>query len=232
MNGNINNRYRKYSKPVLIVFTKAPVPGRVKSRLMPHLTARQCAELQNAFIKDIMSKFSSRYGLDVVICHTPDDASSYFTRFGVELFPQGSGDLGERMYRCLNRAVSMGAPKVFLIGSDIPHLDPVELDHALIALDSAENPADMVFGPAEDGGYYLVGIKDSSKVNRAVFTDIPWSSDITLKVTEERARALGIRTVRLKSYFDIDTFDDLKRLPVERCMKHTLSMLEKLGIRH
>lgn len=229
-NININ---RKYSRPVLIVFTKAPMPGKVKSRLMPHLTPRQCAALQEAFIQDIMAKFlltgfSDRQNVDVVICHSPDEASSYFTHFGVDLFPQGSGDIGERMYRCLNRAVSMGAPKVFLIGSDTPHLDPVELNHALIALDSVEQPADMVFGPAEDGGYYLVGIK--GKANLAVFTDIPWSSSTTLEVTEKRASAMGLKTVRLKSYFDIDTFGDLKRLPVGSSMKHTTRILQRLGI--
>ena len=217
-----------------MIFTKAPVQGKVKSRLMPQLTPRQCAELQDAFIKDTIVKFSGanffgsgfsgREDVDVVICYAPDEASSYFTRFGMELFPQGSGDLGERMYRCLKRVISMGAPKVVLIGSDIPHLDPVELDHALAALDSA----DMVFGPAEDGGYYLVGLKGS--VNRAVFMDIPWSSATTLEVTETKARAIGIKTARLKSYFDVDTFNDLKRLPVECYMKYTARILEELGL--
>ncbi len=210
---------------MLIVFTKAPVPGRVKTRLMPDLTPGQCSELQDAFIQDIISKFSARPDLDIMICHTPDDTALYFTRFGVKLFPQGSGEFGERICRCLNRAVSMGAPKVFLIGSDIPHLEPVELEHALEALDSA----DMVFGPAEDGGYYLVGIK--KRVSHAVFMEIPWSSAATLEVTEAKAHALGIRTARLKKYFDIDTFDDLKRLRVRDCMKHTARILQRLGIR-
>jgi rSAM/selenodomain-associated transferase 1 len=191
--------------PALVVFTKEPKPGQVKTRFMPAFTGDECAALQEAFIADVLDKFAGRIDISVSICFTPDN-SRYFERFGLPMFPQGDGGLGRRMFIALDRALSSGAEKAVLIGTDMPHIDCGAIDDALAALDNA----DVVFGPADDGGFYLVGMK--KPVCSAVFAGIEWSTPKVLRQSEEAARAAGLATARIKPGFDIDTPGDLARL--------------------
>ncbi|MBI5142035.1 MAG: TIGR04282 family arsenosugar biosynthesis glycosyltransferase [Nitrospirae bacterium] len=193
------------TKPALVIFTKEPKPGLVKTRFMPTLTADECAGLQEGFIADVLDKFAGRDDIAVSICFTPDN-SRYFELFGLPAFPQGDGDIGGRMFRALHRVMSFGAEKAVLIGTDMPHIDSGAIDDALAALDSA----DVVFGPADDGGYYLVGIKKPAC--SAIFTGVEWSTPHVLAQSEDAARAAGLATARIQPGFDIDTPEDLARL--------------------
>jgi len=212
------------ASPVLVIFARAPAPGRTKTRLMPHLTAEQCALLQDAFIHDAVDKFSALPGLKVVIGITPDDSAGYFRKFGLDLIPQGQGDLGSRMFRCLDRALSDGARRAVLTGTDIPHLSPGRIQDAINALEGS----DMVFGPAEDGGFYLVGTRRG--VVRGVFENISWSTAETLLQAELRAKDCGFSTARIGADFDVDSIGDLKRLPRESLGENTLRLLDELAV--
>lgn len=213
-------------KPVLIIFTRAPEPGRVKTRLMPFLSPGQCARLHDAFIRDIVEKFAGRKDLDLRIAFTPAGSEAYFSSYGIELIPQGGGDLGDRMARCLEQALSGGASKAVLIGTDVPHLSPDAVNDAFIKLDDY----DLVFGPAEDGGYYLVGARERLPVG--LFKNVNWSSPETLAQTLERARDIGASAARIQEYFDVDTPEDLERLTALEPGPHTRDCLGKPGDLH
>lgn len=208
-------------KPVLIVFTRAPEPGKVKTRLMPVLSPTQCARFHDALIRDMVEKFAGRRDLDLRIAFTPAGSENYFSRFGVELMEQGCGDLGERMARCLRIALSGGARKAVLVGTDVPHLSPDTVNEAFLKLDKS----DLVFGPAEDGGYYLVGVRE--RFPEGLFENVSWSKPETLVQTMERASSLGASIARVGKYFDVDTPEDLELLRLASLGHHTRACLNK-----
>ncbi|MBI4370985.1 MAG: TIGR04282 family arsenosugar biosynthesis glycosyltransferase [Elusimicrobia bacterium] len=193
----------------LIVFVKAPVAGRVKTRLCPPLSFAQAAELYRAFVKDTLASAAVVPQTRVEVAYAPfDDHASLDwieprTRPG--LFLQQGADLGRRLENAFAKAFRDGADKVAIIGSDTPQLDPAIVAKAFSALDRKE----AVLGPARDGGYYLIGLR---KTRPCLFARIPWSSDKVFAETVARARLEGVSLECLPELNDIDTFADLKRL--------------------
>ena len=120
---------------------------------------------------------------------------------GGRALPQCDGDLGCRMAAASGEAFADGAERVVIIGSDCPDLATETLARAFALLDDA----DVVLGPATDGGYYLVGL---AAPRDELFDGIPWSTPDTLRVTLEVARARGLRVALLEEKRDIDTADD------------------------
>jgi rSAM/selenodomain-associated transferase 1 len=189
----------------LIVFARAPVPGRVKTRLAPALGAAGAAELHERLVARTL-RTAMQAGFDeVLLCCAPGPGGRFFRsmqkRFGARLSAQGRGNLGMRMHRALR-----ASPGAVLIGSDCPALRPADLRAAANALRSG---LDAVFSPAEDGGYALVGLRRSA---RSLFVGIDWGSTRVMAQTRKRLRALQWRWKELRTVWDVDRPEDLARL--------------------
>jgi rSAM/selenodomain-associated transferase 1 len=144
---------------------------------------------------------------------------------GTTFTPQRGDDLGDRMHNALTDACAAGARQVLLVGSDLPLLASSLLSDAFAALESH----DVVFGPSEDGGYYLVGVNAHAvAAATSLFHEIAWGSDSVLAHTLSAADALGLRTTLIARAFDIDTREDLLRLrddPRPHVAHHTRAWL-------
>jgi rSAM/selenodomain-associated transferase 1 len=190
---------------VLIVFARAPEPGRVKTRLVPLLGARGAARLYAQLVERTLSTaLAAGFGRVELHC-APGTGSKFFAtlrkRYGVRLRSQGRGNLGDRMYRALR-----GHPGAVLVGSDCPALRPSDLRAAARALHSG---ADAVLAPAEDGGYALIGLRRAS---RRLFEGIEWGSARVLAQTRIRLRRLRWRWKELRTVWDVDRPEDVARL--------------------
>jgi rSAM/selenodomain-associated transferase 1 len=196
-------------KEVLIVFARAPEPGRVKTRLAPVLGASGAASLHRQLVERTL-RTATRAGFDEVhLCCAPKADGGFFRamkeRFGVRLTSQGRGGLGERMQRALRRH-----PGAVLIGSDCPSLRPADLRAAARALRSG---LDAAFCPAEDGGYALIGVRRTA---RTLFEGVQWGSSKVMAQTRARLRRLGWRWRELRTVWDVDRPEDLARLRKSR----------------
>lgn len=195
------------AKLLLVVVAKTPLPGEVKTRLLTKLTPTEATDLYSCFIRDRIKEISRLQGVDLAIAFTPADSRAYFARFlsnGFQLFPQQGRNLGERLHNIFVRKLSQGYQAVCIIDSDTPDLPRSLVARAFDWLASAS--ADAVFGPCEDGGYYLVGLRQAQS---ELFADIPWSTSRVLPLTLQKAGSLGLRTKLLPQWNDLDTFDDL-----------------------
>lgn len=210
------------TRATLIIFSKEPVPGRVKTRLVPHLSPAASARLHDAFVRDAVSRLTRTSAYEVVLAYAPDSGKSYFEEFGLPLFSQGPGGLGERMERCLARTNREPGDRAVLIGTDIPSLTPDDMAAAFSALERI----DAVFGPSTDGGFFLVGFR--GPVPAGLFDGVAWSVPDTLEQTEKRVRQLMLRSKRIASRLDVDTIDDLRRLRASDCGPATRAVLQEL----
>lgn len=190
----------------LFLFTKPARAGRVKTRLIGDLTAADAARLHAAFFYDLLARLDEGdYDLGLAWALDPEDEVPSGPLPGVR--QQGS-DLGERMYHAFADAVASGAGSVAAVGSDHP---TISLHFVQIAFSAVETGADVVLGPAEDGGYYLIALRAGAVAPR-LFADIAWSTEQVLPTTLERCRELGFKVELLPIASDVDTPDDLRRL--------------------
>ncbi|MEK6244574.1 MAG: TIGR04282 family arsenosugar biosynthesis glycosyltransferase [Pseudomonadota bacterium] len=194
---------------MLIVFARAPEPGRVKTRLVPLLGRNGAARLHARLVeKTLRTALAS--GLDNVDLYCSPGINNIFfikiqKRFSVCLRSQGRGNLGDRMYRAFERALRRH-PYVVLIGSDCPALTPADLRAAAKALKAG---AGAVLSPAEDGGYALIGLR---RVSRRLFAGVDWGSPHVLAQTRSRLKRLGWRWKELRTVWDVDRPEDVVRL--------------------
>lgn len=190
------------------VFAKAPVPGEVKTRLVPLLGGDGAAELHARLVmRALATAVEARVGAVELWC-APDEGDPFFARcaerFGVRLRRQEGADLGERMHGACRRALGAGQP-VIVIGSDCPALTAGDLRAAAEALATH----DAVLAPAEDGGYVLVGL---SRLVPDVFARIPWGEDGVMSQTRRRLREAGARWKEMRTLWDVDRPEDYARL--------------------
>ena len=188
-------------KPVLIIMVKEPRPGRVKTRLgrdIGHIAATWWFRHQSARL--IRRLRDPRWR--IVLATAPDRAvSSRIWPSDIARQPQGQGDLGQRMGKMLR---SFGPGPTCLIGADIPGITRTHIARAFAALGSQ----DAVFGPAPDGGYWLVGVKHPKRLPHSLCQDVRWSSEFALADT---LRGLpGYRIALTDQLRDVDTEADLK----------------------
>lgn len=144
-------------KRAIIVFTRAPVPGQTKTRLMPAFGPRQCARLHTCFLRDIQAQ-CKKIRADVFVSYTPRGAEHLlYPIFGKRAvyLPQKGEDIWERMCRSMETVLQRGYGACVLIGTDIPEIRAAHLAQAFDMLKTR----DVIFGPSSDGGYYLVGMK-------------------------------------------------------------------------
>jgi hypothetical protein len=189
----------------LLLFTKPARAGRVKTRLIGELTAEEAARLHAAFLEDLLARL--RGGDFELRLAWALEAGEQVPAGPVPGVRQEGSDLGERLYRALAQAAA-GAQAVAAVGSDHPAL-PLELVHR--AFTTLEAGADVVLGPAEDGGYYLIALR-AGAVSPRLFANVAWSTDQVLAATLARCRELDLRVELLPAAADVDTPDDLRRL--------------------
>jgi len=189
----------------LLLFTKPAREGRVKTRLIGDLTAAEAAALHAAFLDDLVDRLrEGDFELQLAWALDEQEEMPAGTVPGVR---QQGGDLGERLYRALSEGARDGSA-VMALGSDHPTL-PLALIHE--AFERLEKEVEVVLGPAEDGGYYLIALQ-AHAVDPGLFRDIAWSTDRVLSATLERCSSLGFAVELLPPASDVDTPEDLRRL--------------------
>lgn len=198
------------SKPIAVaIMAKAPRAGEVKTRLCPPLSLADAAELYRRFLLDKIEQITSLRTASPAIAYTPTEARAFFEEVapGFVLVPQRGADLGERLANSLGEFLDRGHRGALAIDSDTPTLP---LGFLQEALDLVTTPGiDVVLGPTEDGGYYLIGLR---RLHRELFEAMAWSTSQVLPETIRRADAKGLRVACLPPWYDIDTPDDLARL--------------------
>jgi len=193
----------------LLVFTRAPSAGQVKTRLIPRLGAQGAADFHARLIHHCLQTVTRAGLCPVELWCAPSCQDPFFQNcrecYGIELYDQVQGELGERMHAALGSALAR-AESAVLIGTDIPSIEAADLDEAFQSLEQGK---DAVVGPARDGGYYLIGLKQPS---RRLFEGIPWGTSTVFQETVSRLQQLGMDWSRLREQSDVDTPDDYNRL--------------------
>lgn len=200
---------RTESDTCLIVFSRKPSPGSVKTRLIPLLGAEGAAALHVRLIeRTLATARASAIGRTELHC-APDCNDPFFSdcarRYGVALASQVTGDLGARMGFALEQALASSRHAI-LIGTDCAVLTARHLHEARQALEAG---LDAVLVPAEDGGYALIGL---NRCDRRLFTDIAWGGETVMNQTRIRLSELGWRWRELQTLWDVDRPADYRRL--------------------
>ena len=193
----------------LLIFARRPSPGRVKSRLSPFLSPQEAAELYDCMLRDVIARSA---GLEIasrfLFYEDDEEAQGYFREIDDELLllPQEGAGLGERLSNAFDEAFRRGFRKVAVIGTDSPDLPVAFIREAFLQLESGE--AELLFGPTEDGGYYLAAM---AAPHPELFREMPWSTDRLLAASLQRAAKLGLRSALLPQWYDLDEPADLER---------------------
>ena len=201
------------AQTALLIFAKAPVPGQVKTRLIPALGATGATEIHNQLLRQTLATARRSSIRALTLCCAPDARHpallEYAERFSLRLEAQVDGDLGERMGFALEQALQ-DHRQALLIGSDCVELTEFDLDLARRKL--AEG-CEVVLGPAHDHGYYLIGM---TAPHRQLFTGIEWGTDRVLAETRKRITQLNLKRFELPARRDIDRPEDLEWLSRHR----------------
>lgn len=199
----------RYPTARLLVFAKAPVAGRVKMRLAGTYGQQGAAMLYRQLLRRTLATAAHARAAPVELWVTPSRAHPWLIArardHGMALRVQTGGDLGQRMDRAL-RWTLRTARFAAIIGGDCAALTPWQLQQAF---DRLADGADAVFGPAEDGGYVLVGLRRPQPM---LFQALSWGGPEVMAATRKRLRRLGLRWIELPLSFDIDRPTDLARL--------------------
>ena len=203
---------------VLVVFARAPVPGAVKTRLIPLLGAERAAALHVRLVKHALGTARKASFARTELCCAPDAEHPFFRfcagHYGVELCAQAEGDLGARMLAAFERAL-VASPRALIMGSDCPALTA---RHLRLADRALRDGSDAVCVPCEDGGYALIGL---ARADRRLFEDIAWGGETVMATTRERLAALGWQWLELDTLWDVDRPEDYQRLVAERLLPET-----------
>jgi rSAM/selenodomain-associated transferase 1 len=197
----------------LAVMTKAPRPGEVKTRLTPPLTPQEAAELNTCFLRDIaatLGRVAREENAQEVAVYTPFGTEKYFGEIlpaEFELLTQRGDALGERLIFATEDLFALGFEAICLINSDSPTVPPRVFAQAIQILSTQEDQ--IVLGPSEDGGYYLIGL---NKMQSALFENIRWSTDRVLDQTRARAQDNGLKVHLLPPWYDVDNGSALRQL--------------------
>lgn len=192
----------------IIILAKAPVPGKVKTRLLTHYTAIQAADLHKQMVRVVLKKAQS-------VCNdiwfAVDNPNHPFclacsNQASIKLYGQSDGDLGERLTDLLKQSMATDAQHILFLGTDSPHISPDRYIEAQRQLETY----DVVIGAVEDGGYDLIAVKEFVP---QIFSGIDWGTKYVLKETLSIINSLGLSVKVLDVSFDLDRPQDLERAP-------------------
>jgi rSAM/selenodomain-associated transferase 1 len=194
-------------RPAIALFCKYPEPGRVKTRLAASIGNERAVAVYRELVRSTLDCVAGlARPIDFFVYVDPAEAASAFHSWlgvGFRYVPQSVGDLGDRMLTAFREMTDPGPRPAVLIGADCPELRPDHLAQAFDAL--AEH--DLVLGPTEDGGYYLIG---AHRPYPDLFRNVPWSTQSVRDVTIRRAEQQRLRVVELPPLPDVDTLADLE----------------------
>jgi len=195
----------------LAVVAKRPAAGQTKTRLCPPLSGEQAAALYECFLADTLDVLGQVRDVERAFIYLPEDERGYFQQLAPHfaLHPQRGDDLGARLDNLLSDALTNGARQAVVMDSDSPTLPVSYLTEAYAHLDAG---ADVVFGPCDDGGYYLVGV---TRPQPQLLREVTMSTPTVLEDTLAIAGALGLRVALLPTWYDVDTGTELARLQSE-----------------
>jgi rSAM/selenodomain-associated transferase 1 len=198
-------------KNALILFAKTPLPGYSKTRLINPFSAEQAAGFYAASLKDVFNTIKESIHFDILLFIAPENFDK--KQFPLPLQPgkyffQQGVDLGIRMRKAFQFIFGKGYEKAAIIGSDFPHISESIILTAFINL----KKYDCVLGPAKDGGYYLIGLRE---LHKSIFEDISWSTGKVYKQTVEKAEKNNISIKNLEMYYDVDTVEEMKQLYID-----------------
>lgn len=194
----------------LFVVAKAPVAGKVKTRLVPHLTPEQAAQVAGWMLRGTLTSVQRLRGVEPIVAVDPPEAVEELGAWlggQIRVVPQSGGDLGARLEELFRRGFEWNRRAVIVLGSDHPGLPRRYLRGAVRWLRRGGDR--VVLGPTEDGGYYLLGL---SQPHPELLRGIRWSTPDVFRATVERVRAQGLALRVLPRWFDVDHPEDLKRL--------------------
>lgn len=203
----------RFANCCLGVFAKHWTPGQVKTRLAGSIGNEQAAEVYRSFVETTLVRLNQLQLTRTLAISPPNHREAFESiATGWNITNQSDGDLGERMLRFFAGRFQEGHERVVLLGTDSPHVPLEYVEEAFELL--IENEA--VFGPTEDGGYYLVGL---SRRTDHLFEDIPWSTPKVWPTTKLRLQEAGMSHATVSAWYDVDTREDLERLGVD--LKHS-----------
>jgi uncharacterized protein len=226
----------------LVLYARVPRAGGVKTRMLPWLDAGEALRLHLALLEDslrLLKGCAAAAGVTPFLSMSeswePEGADGCAevagASRGIARLPQGGADLGERLLGTFRALMGRGFRRVVIIGSDSPTLPP---SHVTTAFDALESDADVVLGPAEDGGYCLVG---TTRDLPEMFERIPWGTERVLGATRAALDRCGARVVLLPAWYDVDLPRDLDRMsrdlaegpPDERGPRATSAFVQRLA---
>jgi len=214
-------------KNALIVVAKRPAPGKTKTRLSPPLAPELASSLYECFLCDTLDQMRQVQDAHHVIAYL--DEPDYFQRLApdFELIPQKGHDLGERLDNALTSCLSQGYERAIIMNSDSPTLPS---DYLSQGFDMLSDGTDVVLGPCDDGGYYLIGIK---KPTPRLLREVQMSTPTVAEDTIVLAKKEGLHLVTLPTWYDVDDTASLSRLVEEiehhdsQTAKHTRQFLSQ-----
>ena len=192
----------KNREPLIQIFCKAPVLGKVKTRLIQEIGARSALDLYKQMFDRLMADFLLDSPV-VELWISPDKDHGFFEQYAVPRFQQAGADLGAKMSEALRDGLTRHE-SVILIGTDLPLINMSYIDRAASCLKDHE----VVLGPAEDGGYGLVGVKAETPY---MFSGIDWGTEKVLSQTCKRLNKVGLGYSLLPLIWDVDRPEDLQR---------------------
>jgi uncharacterized protein len=194
------------SGSALVVFLKHPRPGGVKTRLAAAIGAEAAAALYRALAEEVLEATTPAVGdYERLVFFDPPESLPQMRDWlpGVRLMAQSGRDLGARMADAFARAFARGARRVAIVGTDAPGVSRAMVREAFSALDVA----DVVMGPADDGGYYLIGLRAPFP---GLFSGVLWSTPSVREQSLARAAAAGLSVRELARLRDVDTLEDVR----------------------
>lgn len=200
----------QYPDAVIQVFCKAPMTGQVKTRLLPKLTAEQAVQVHIELTERLLKLLHDAALCPLQLWCSPSIEFDFFQqqarKYLLSLHQQANGGLGQRMADALDAGLQ-NFQQVLLVGCDCPSLTTEDFSQAIVAL---KQGADVVLAPAEDGGYVLIGVKQS-QAELLSDVDMPWGTPQVLAITRQRIKQRQLKICEIKQQWDVDTPEDFNR---------------------
>ena len=195
-------------KRALLVFAKAPIAGHAKTRLIPKLGSQGAAELHAQLVLHTLDNLVNPDSWDTLLWCAGNVDHIFFHQcnldFDIKLFCQQGDDLGQRMFHAVKTSLQ-NYDEICIVGTDCPALN----ENSIVKAYQALNDVDVVFNPAEDGGYVLIA---TNKIDEGLFEHVHWGTDQVMKESQKNIERMKWNSTCLDTLWDVDVPDDLQQL--------------------